>query len=164
MITVTCSLPTAAGCGYSSFSASALTFWIPKRIISLRFLFSFSQQKSKSSMVCLSALIFSCMSFGFSAFGLPVRGDTSSPTFCVHANYISVYTKSQALFLNIVQNSSLILARRNDRMDLPSFGLVFCLERPHLLGGSVDALFTSLSMPYGDSQPFLQAILFWFSR
>lgn len=77
------------------FSASALTFWIPSRITSLLVLFNLAQQKSKSFMVLLSALIFNCISFGFSAFGLPVRGDTSSPSFCEHKYYKSVYTKSQ---------------------------------------------------------------------
>ena len=52
-------------------STSALIFWIPSRIISLRVLLSFSQQYFKSRIVCSSARIFSWMSFGFSDFGLP---------------------------------------------------------------------------------------------
>lgn len=80
-------------------STSALIFWIPSRIISLRVLLSFSQQYFKSRIVCSSARIFSWMSFGFSDFGLPVRGDISSPYFlCTRLLYSCVHEKSSTIF------------------------------------------------------------------
>lgn len=81
------------------FFMPAFTFWIPSRIISLRVLSNSSQQKSKSAIVCLSALIFNCISFGFSALGLPVREDMFSPLFmCTRLLYSCVHIKSRLFY------------------------------------------------------------------
>ena len=80
-------------------SSSAFIFCIPSRITSLFVLPSFSQQKVRSSSIALSARNFTWIFLGFAEGGRPVRGLTSSPTFCVHLYYITMYILSQALFL-----------------------------------------------------------------
>lgn len=81
---------------YFFASTSVLTFWIPSRITSLLVFPRALQHTSKSEIVRLSARILSCISFGLSTGGRPVRGLTKSPLFLVYTLIIyCVHKESQ---------------------------------------------------------------------
>jgi hypothetical protein len=76
-------------------------------LIASPFVIPFLRQYSCNLLsVSASNLTLNRTSFGFSAFGLPVLGDTCSPHFLSRIKYNIGVTKSQALFINFLLDFS----------------------------------------------------------